>query len=68
MSTEQHLEKYANLTKPIKAAGAKSYAFVGVDEAGEVFWGANYGHKPEAILRHLNQIRSDIKQYIKRQA
>ena len=62
-----HPDTYAALIEPILAAGAKSYAFVGVDEEGEVFWAAYYEHQPKVILRYLDQIRSDIKQYIKQQ-
>lgn len=67
MSTQQHLDKWAKLSGPIKRAGAKSYAFVAVDEHGEVFYGANFGFQPQSILGKLNEMRHDVKQYIKRQ-
>ena len=68
MSTEEHLTKWAKLSDSIKRAGAKSYAFVAVDDSGEVFYGEDYGHRPELILAHLNTMRRSVKQYIERQA
>ncbi|KKL28790.1 hypothetical protein LCGC14_2371620 [marine sediment metagenome] len=67
MSTEQHIATYDRMAKAVRAV-AESYALVAVDRAGEVFWGANYGQHPEAILRHLKQIERDIKRFIKRSA
>ena len=66
MSTDQHIATYDRMVGSIRNE-AESYAFVAVDEHGEVFYGANYGQHPEAILRHLKQIERGVKQYIERQ-
>ncbi len=64
MSTEQHVATYGRITKGLRAA-AESYAFVAVDEHGEVFYGADFGDHPQLILRKLSEMRRDVRQYIK---
>jgi hypothetical protein len=65
MSTDEHLKTYGRMTSAIKRAGMKGYALVAVDTKGEVFWGGDFRHQPEALLRHLRQIQHDIQQYMK---
>ncbi len=67
MSTDTQLDKWQTFTDTLRANGIKSFALVAVDGMdNHVFWGADFGYQPEAILAKLQQIEHDIKDTIKR--
>ncbi len=66
MSTEEHLDMYRRLARPCSQL-MESYAIVGVDKKGRVFWGSHFAHEPERLLHRLDTIRADIRQHIKTQ-
>lgn len=63
--TDKQQAVWRRMDQALARAGMKSYALVAVDESGRVYWGSNFGHKPEEVLRHLRIIEADIRQYIR---
>ena len=65
LQTEKQRATYKQMIDALKTAGFKSHALVAVDEEGHLYWGASFGHEPEAMLRALRTIQHDIRQYMK---
>lgn len=68
MSTDAHLETWREIKGRVMAdLKLGSHAIVAVDLGGEVYWGADFAYEPKKLLRYLDVIRHDVKQYIKKQ-
>lgn len=69
MSTDAQLDMWQTIVKPMRDNGFTAYAIVAVDPLdGHVYWGASFPDHKQEMIAKLQQIASDIKSSIKRDA
>lgn len=67
MSTNDQLDTWQTITKPLHDAGFTAYAIIAVDpKDGHVHWGASFPDHQQELIAKLAQITADIKDTAKR--